>query len=186
MNQPSVITVWDPLVRLFHWLLVGAFAASWLSREEHYDLHLQSGYTVLGLVAFRIVWGVVGSRHARFSDFVYAPATVSGHLRSLTKGRFKRFLGHNPAGGAMILVLLICLLSVTISGIALDGAENWSGPMAEMNLFRHRELIHSIHLITTNLLLFLIAAHLLGVAHASFVHRENLVWSMITGRKRAD
>jgi cytochrome b len=145
MSDHPLITVWDPLIRLFHWLLVGALVVSWVTQEEHYDLHLQSGYTVLALVGFRILWGMIGSRHARFSDFIYSPTAISGYLHSLRKGHSKRFLGHNPAGGAMILMLLISLLTVTISGIALDGAENWSGPMAEMNLFRYKELILRIH-----------------------------------------
>jgi cytochrome b len=186
MSNPSLITVWDPLIRLFHWLLVGAFATSWLTQEQHYDLHLQSGYTILVLIILRIIWGMIGSRHARFSDFIYPPTAISGHLQSLAKGNSKRYHGHNPAGGAMILMLLISLLTVNISGIALDGAENWSGPMADMNLFRYRDLIHSTHVMGTNLLLILVAVHVLGVVHASIVHKENLVWSMITGRKRAD
>jgi cytochrome b len=86
----------------------------------------------------------------------------------------------------MILGLLICLLTVTISGIALDGAENRSGPMADMNLFHYRELIHSTHMMAANLLLFRVVLHSLGVVHASFVHREKLAWSMITGCERAD
>jgi cytochrome b len=185
MNNAGTVAVWDPLVRLFHWSLLGAFLTSWLTQEEQYNLHLQAGYLTLGLICFRILWGLVGTRHARFSDFIYGPRTIHDYLKSLLGGGAERFIGHNPAGGAMILALLLGLLTVTVSGIALDGAENWSGPMAEMNLYRHLELIQTTHELSTDLLLILIVLHLLGVLHASLAHRENLVLAMITGRKRA-
>jgi len=186
MNKTALIRVWDPLLRLFHWLLAVAFLTCWLTQEEHYNLHLQAGYAALGLVCLRIVWGIAGPRHARFTDFIHPPSAVLAYLRALAGGRAKRFIGHNPAGGAMIVMLLLGLLTVGISGIALDGAENWSGPLAEMKLYRHMELIHSLHLLCTDLLWILIALHLLGVLHASLVHRENLAWAMITGRKRVE
>ena len=186
MNKTTLIPVWDPLVRLFHWLLVAAFVISWLTQEEDYNLHLQAGYTVMGLVCLRIVWGMAGPKHARFTDFVYSPSAVLAYLQSLAGGRAKRYTGHNPAGGAMVVLLLLSLLTVSLSGIALDGAENWAGPLAEMNLYRHMELIHSLHLLSTDLLWLLIGLHLLGVLHASLAHRENLVRAMITGRKSTD
>ena len=186
MRKATSITVWDPLVRLFHWSLAGAFLTAWLTQEEHYRLHLQAGYTILGLICLRTLWGVVGSKYARFSDFIQGPKTVHDYLKSLLKGGARRFIGHNPAGGAMILALLLGLLTVTLSGIALDGAENWSGPMAGMNLYRHLELIQTIHEVSTDVLLILIGLHLLGVLHASRAHRENLVLAMITGKKRVE
>lgn len=183
MTAPS-IPVWDPLVRLFHWLLVAAFVTSWLTQEEYYRLHLQAGYATLGLVCFRIVWGMVGPPYARFTDFIHSPSAIYAYLRSIACGCSKRYISHNPAGGAMIVALIAGLLTVTFSGIALDAAENWSGPLAEMGLYRHKNLILSIHVMSTDVLIVLIALHLLGVAHASLVHRENLVRAMITGRKR--
>lgn len=185
MNDARMIPVWDPYIRLFHWLLAAAFTVSWLTQEESYNLHLQAGYTTLGLVCFRVLWGIAGPKYARFTDFIYSPSTVYVYIKSLTNGTARRFIGHNPAAGIMIMMMLLCLLTVTISGIALDGAENWSGPMANMGLFHYTGLIQSIHVISTDLLLFLIGLHLLGVLHTSLTHGENLVRAMINGKKRA-
>ncbi len=186
MKKTQVINVWDPFIRIFHWSLVIAFSISWLSQVENYNLHLQAGYATLGLIISRILWGLIGSKHARFSDFVYSPRTIITYLKSLTGKHSKRYIGHNPAGGVMVLLLLTGLLIVTISGIALDGAENWSGPMSDLNLFQHKSLIQSIHILTTNSLLILIALHLAGTAYSSILHKENLVSAMITGEKQAN
>lgn len=185
MNTSVQISVWDPLVRFFHWSLIIAFAVSWFTQEEHYNVHLQAGYTVLGLISVRIIWGLFGSKYARFSDFIYSPSTTTSYIKSMIHGHPKRYIGHNPAAGIMIIILIITLLTVTISGIALDGAENWSGPMAEMQLFQHRDLIMSIHTLSTDILLILITLHLLGVAYSSLTHRENLILSMFNGKKRS-
>jgi cytochrome b len=184
MHKSSLIPVWDPVVRLFHWLLVAAFATSWLTQEEQYDLHLLAGYTTLGLVCMRLLWGFIGTRYARFTDFVYSPATIYAYLKSITHGCSKRYIGHNPAAGVMILALLTGLLTVIISGIALDAAENWSGPMSEMNLYHYTGQIQFIHTLSSNLLLILILSHLLGVIYTSLAQKENLIRAMITGRKR--
>jgi len=178
------IAVWDPLVRIFHWGLVAAFALGWLTQEEHYDLHLAAGYTVLGLVLFRVIWGFVGSRHARFADFVRRPSAVLAYLGSIPTGKAQRFLGHNPAGGVMILLLLVTLLLVILSGIALDAAENRAGPLGGTRLFLYADTIKATHELATDLGLSLIALHILGVIQASLTHRENLVLAMVTGRKR--
>lgn len=184
MRKPTLVPVWDPFVRLFHWLLVVAFVSSWLTREQQYNLHLLAGYATLILISLRFVWGLIGTRHARFTDFAYSPSTIYAYMKSLTVGRSKRYLGHNPAAGVMIFAQLAGLLAVTISGIALDGAENWSGPMAGMNLYHYTGLIQSTHVVSTWLLLILIFLHLLGVIHSSLTHHENLVRAMITGSKR--
>jgi len=161
-----------------------AFVVSWWTQEESYNLHLLAGYATLVLICARLPWGFVGCKHARFSDFVYSPGQIFAYLKSLPGGSAKRYIGHNPAGGAMAILLLIGLFTVTISGIALDAAENWSGPMSGMNLFRYTSLMKSIHTVSTNLLLIAIAFHLLGVGLSSLAHRENLVKSMFTGKKR--
>jgi cytochrome b len=178
------VRVWDPVVRVFHWALVTAFAASWWTQEQHYDWHLVAGYTVLGLVALRLVWGFLGSRHARFADFVRGPRAVLGYLAQVARRRAPRYLGHNPAGGAMIVAVLLVMLAVTLSGIALDAAENRAGPLGDTTLFRHADAIVRVHVVATDLSLVLIALHLLGVVHTSLAHRENLVRAMITGTKR--
>lgn len=184
MRNAQMITVWDPVVRLFHWLLVATFIASWMTQEAYYELHLQTGYAVLGLVCVRIAWGLIGPTYARFSNFIYSPSNIIACLKSLKGEGSKRYLGHNPVGGIMIIIMLLALLIVTISGIALDGAENWSGPLSEMNLYRHTYLIKSVHEFSSDALLIMIALHLAGVAFTSIKHRENLVKAMITGKKR--
>lgn len=161
-----------------------AFVISWATQEEYYNLHLQAGYATLGLVCMRLVWGFIGSKHARFTDFICSPKTIIAYLELLLRGDSKRYIGHNPAGGAMVALLLTGLLAVTLSGIALDAAENWSGPLSGMNLFRYTSFIKSVHSISTDFLLVAIPFHLLGVIYSSLAYRENLIKSMITGKKR--
>ncbi len=184
MPVGETIKVWDVLVRSAHWLLVVTFVISYLTQENNYDLHLDAGYAVLGLVVIRIFWGVTGTRHARFGNFVYSPAVVLGYVRDLMRRRTRRYLGHNPLGGINVVFMLVILLLIAVSGIALDAAENRAGPLGDTTLFYYGGTIHTLHVYTTNLGLALIALHLIGVLYASRVHRENLARSMITGRKR--
>lgn len=182
----ATVRVWDPLVRLFHWSLVGAYAIAYLTQEQEYELHLAAGYTIAGLVVFRIVWGFIRPRRSRFSDFVRGPGKVFGYLLGLFRGSVPRYLGHNPAGGAMIVAQLILLVVICASGVALDAAENRSGPLADTRMFLYTDTIDDVHEAATNVSLALVVLHLVGVAASSRAHRENLVMSMITGRKRAE
>ena len=180
----ETVKVWDPLVRLFHWALVVAVGVAYFTQEQDYERHILSGYIVLGLVLFRACWGVIGSRHARFSDFVYLPATTLSYLRDMVYLKAPRHLGHNPAGGWMVIALLSCLLCLTLSGIGLDAAENRAGPLAFTRLFLYTDTILAVHEYATWLLLALVPLHVLGVLLSSLMHRENLVLAMITGKKR--
>lgn len=117
------VRVWDPVVRLFHWSLVVAFTVAYLSSEEESAIHIYAGYVVLGLIVVRLIWGVVGSRHARFTDFVRPPGEVVAYLRGLASGRPRHYLGHNPAAGWMVIALLVSLFVVTLSGVMLDTTE---------------------------------------------------------------
>ena len=167
------VKVWDPLVRIFHWSLVGLFAFSYLTGDEWKKAHVYSGYAIIGLIAFRVVWGLVGSRHARFSDFIYSPRTVIAFLADTMRMRAKRYLGHNPAGGMMVVALL-----ATIAAIATTGY------MMTTDAFWGIEWVEEVHEGAVNVALGLVGLHILGVALASVEHRENLVRSMLTGRKR--
>ncbi len=99
MQQSRAVKIWDPLIRIFHWSLVVTFTIAYLSADEESVLHTWSGYAVLGLALFRILWGFIGSQHARFSDFVYPPSVIVSYARDTLLGRAKRYLGHNPLGG---------------------------------------------------------------------------------------
>ena len=164
--------VWDAPVRVFHWLLALSFGVAWLTAEgERWRLvHVTAGYTVAGLVAFRILWGLVGTRHARFSDFVRGPRAVGGYLVALLKGRPQHDAGHNPAGAIAIVLLLTLAVLTTASGWAsyMDVGGEW---------------LEEAHEVLANSMLALVAIHVAAVLATSWLHRENLVAAMIDGRK---
>lgn len=170
-TRPAVL-VWDAPVRVFHWLIVASFAGAWLSAEsERWRLvHVTLGYTMAALVAFRIVWGLLGTRYARFSSFVRGPSAVLAYLRSLSGPKPEHHTGHNPAGALAIVGLLALIAVTTATGWAAysEIAGDW---------------LEEVHEVAANGLLGLVIIHLIGVAVGSWVHRENLVRSMLTGRK---
>jgi cytochrome b len=179
-------TVWDPAVRLFHWTLVTAFFVGWISGDEWQDLHVYAGYLVGLLLAFRIVWGFVGPMYARFTNFVRRPYEVHRYLADAIRLRAPRYLGHNPAGGAMVVALLGALTLTVISGLGLYAAADFGGPLA--GLVRGEfaaDVLEEVHELGANSVLLLVALHLAGVLFSSLEHGENLVRSMITGRKKA-
>ncbi|MDX9741567.1 MAG: cytochrome b/b6 domain-containing protein [Gammaproteobacteria bacterium] len=167
--------VWDPLVRIFHWTLAAGFTVAWLTGDEVQPVHEAVGYLIAGLIALRIVWGFVGSRHARFADFVRRPAVVAGNLRDIARGHPRRYLGHSPAGGAMVLTLLATILVSVITGLMMA-----VGGYAEVHL------VEEVHEAAATTALVLVILHLIGVIVASLQHRENMPRAMITGRKRAE
>jgi len=171
--MPATVNVWDPVVRIFHWSLVASFAVAWLSGDELARLHIWAGYAAAALVAFRLVWGLAGGRYARFSQFVRAPAAVAGYVGDILRGRERRYLGHNPAGGVMIVALIAGLIGVSVTG--------W---MATTDAYWGVKWVEETHEALANLLLLLVGLHVAGVAVASLRHHENLVRAMITGRKR--
>lgn len=124
------VRVWDPLVRLFHWSLVLTFFISYFTGDDENQLHIYAGYAVLGLIIFRLIWGIIGSKNARFSDFLTSPGKVIEYLKSLISVKPKHYLGHNPAGGWMVIALLISLFVATISGLKLYAVEEGKGPLA--------------------------------------------------------
>lgn len=179
------IRVWDPAVRIFHWSLALAFALAYLTEDDWQWLHTNAGYVIAALILFRLLWGLIGPRHARFSDFVKPPSAIRTYLHQSLRFRAPRHLGHNPAGGAMILALIVGLALTTASGMALYGATDFAGPLA--GLFRGElaaDLLEETHEICANMTLFLIVLHLAGVLFSSLAHGENLVLAMITGRKK--
>ena len=174
MSQPETtkILVWDAPTRLFHWLMVLSFAGAYITSEgERWRLvHVTLGYTMGGLLAFRIVWGLVGTRYARFSNFVRGPQAVMAYLRSLHDRSPQHFIGHNPAGAVAIVLLIVTGTVIVASGWA---TYNEVGG----------EWLSELHELAGNAMLLIVGAHIAGVAIATYLHRENLARSMVTGTK---
>ena len=126
----NTIRVWDPIVRVGHWTLVLSFFVAYFTEDDFLTQHVWAGYVVGAVVCVRLVWGLIGTKHARFSDFVRSPAATMRHLGDLIRRRAKRYIGHNPAGGAMIVALLIGLSGTVYSGLMLYALEENSGPLA--------------------------------------------------------
>lgn len=189
MGTGSGMKVWDPAVRVFHWSLAASFFVAYLLSEHDWlGVHVWAGYAVLGLVLFRLIWGFIGPAHARFADFVYRPGAVLAHLKALARLRTRRYLGHNPAGGAMIVTLLIALLVTALTGMALYGAEQHAGPLVGLMTGIGKggaKVIEEVHEFLANFTLALVAIHVAGVVVESVLHRENLARAMVTGRKQA-
>jgi cytochrome b len=210
-NHASGTTVWDPVVRFGHWALVVAFAIAYFSAEEEAGgpdvLHVWGGYAVGAIIILRVLWGFIGSKYARFSDFVGEVVSAPRYLVDLVRGRARRYLGHSPAGGAMIIALLVSLAATVATGVIAYG-ERGKGPLAvdgagivkqaaaeededvravpKAGAKGEESVMGELHDSLANITLALIILHVLGVGLASFVHRENLLVAMITGRKRAE
>jgi len=159
---------------VFHWSLATSFVVAWISGDDWKSLHLWAGYSMAALITMRLVWGVIGTPHARFRDFVKSPLVVVGYLKDVFTGREARYLGHNPAGGAMIVALLATLAGLCISGWLLTTGAFWGS-----------EVMEGIHETLANLALVLVGVHIVGVLWASFRHHENLIRAMVNGRKRS-
>jgi cytochrome b len=168
------ILVWDVPTRVFHWLLTISFAGAFLTSdsERQRDLHILFGVTMLALIAFRLVWGVVGTRYARFASFAFGPRAVLRYLRGVATLNGWRYLGHTPAGSWAIWLMLGLGILAGLSGYAAQG----DGP----------EWLEEAHGALAWTLLAVVVVHVAGVALSSLLHRENLVAAMITGRKRGE
>jgi cytochrome b len=165
--------VWDALVRVLHLGFIVGVAAAWLTRHRPGPWHEWIGYAVLAALALRLAWGVVGPASARFAQFVRGPASTLRYAAGVANGRAPRYIGHNPLGGWMIVMLLTLLAIISASGW-LSTTDRYWGIAWVMN----------VHLYATWALLALLPLHIAGVVHASAKHRENLIAAMLHGRKR--
>lgn len=211
-DRQETVKVWDPVVRIGHWLLVTAFFVAYFTEEDLLTQHVWAGYTVAAVMVLRILWGFIGSEHARFTNFLYSPLQALRYLGRLASKRSRRYIGHSPAGAVMIFALLASLAVTTWSGLEIYAIEESAGPLAvadagstpallataraedyeEEEYESHdresdggaEEFWEEIHEASANFTLFLVLLHIAGVLAASLSHRENLVKAMITGRKR--
>lgn len=169
------ILIWDLPTRVFHWTFALSFAGAYLTAEtERYrDIHLALGYLFLGLLVFRLIWGLTGTRYARFSAFLFKPAEIIDYIRGLFSHNAKHYIGHNPAGSVAIFLLLGLGMLISVSGVLLDFEIGG-------------EMFEEWHEVAANLMLAVVVVHILGVIVSSLLHGENLVSSMINGFKNAE
>lgn len=167
------VRVWDLPTRIFHWSLATAFLVAFVTSESEKlrDIHVIAGYSLAGLIGFRILWGFVGGAHSRFADFLPTPGKVVDYLKSLLRGRPQHYVGHNPAGAVAIFLLLAFGLVAAASGYA---AYNEIGG----------HFMEELHEAAANGMMALVIIHVAGVIVSSWLHHENLVRAMITGWKR--
>jgi cytochrome b len=171
-KQKQLVMVWDWPVRVFHWLLVTSFTGAWLTSENEAQqmLHYAFGYSACALVVLRVLWGIVGTRYARFSEFVKGPRATFQHIKSMLAGQTTTELGHNPAGALAMVLLMVLTLLIGLTGY-------WS-----VKEFLG-EWMSEAHEVLANLALVVIAVHVLAAILMSYLQRENLVKSMVTGNK---
>jgi cytochrome b len=178
------VRVWDVPVRIFHWTIVVLIATSWIAADQGFmRVHLWSGSTLLALLMFRLVWGIVGSTTARFSDFVHSPRAACRYLRALGAGEKPRYAGHNPAGGWMVMVLLALLSAQVATGLFSNDGLKFMGPLALHVTADTSDRLTSLHGWLFNILLLLIWLHVVAVFFYLFVKREDLITPMLTGKK---
>ena len=184
--RPGQVKVWDAFVRVAHWLLVAGFFLAYFTEDDLLTVHVWAGYVVGAIVLLRVAWGFAGPEYARFSSFLYGPGKAARYLVALLRRKGARYLGHSPAGGAMVILLLVSLAATVWSGLTVYAYDRGAGPLAA--LFARggaeEEFWEELHEFLANFTLVLVCLHVAGVALASFVHRENLVRAMVTGYKR--
>lgn len=181
------VKVWDLAVRVCHLamgvLILGAFLTA--DEDDTIPLHTRLGLALFGVIVFRVLWGFIGPRHARFRDFVARPSEVWRAARAMLRGRPERHLGHNPVGGVMVVALLLTMGVVTATGIVIALGPEWSGPLAGVLGRRDAHAVKELHEAAATALPVLIGLHVLGVIASSLLEGQNLVWGMITGKKAA-
>jgi cytochrome b len=216
MSNNRTVNVWDPLVRIGHWTLVIAFFTAYFTEDDFMTQHVWAGYVVGAVVMIRIIWGLIGSRHARFSAFIYSPAKVISYIKNLIARKPQHYVGHNPAGGIMVIALLLSLSVTVFTGLKLYAVEENAGPLA-INVQPTNRLITSanasedddeenkggmkqkhavneadeelweeLHETFVNITLLLVFLHIGGVIASSIIDKEKLVKAMITGKKEID
>ena len=204
MSNNKPVRVWDIGIRLFHWSLVTAFAVAYITSgdDDLEIIHTYAGYIIGGLLVFRLVWGFVGTKYARFSSFIFSPQTTIQYLKNMMRGKAGHFLGHNPAGGAMVFLLLLSLTCTVFAGLKTYAADG-KGPLAVNSISivptaraddegkpgqdKHKDHFwKEIHEFLGNFTLALVLLHVAGVIVSSRLEHQNLAKAMVTGRKNTE
>lgn len=208
MAETRLVKVWDPIVRFGHWTLVIAFFTAYFTEDDFLTVHTWTGYIIATVVFIRIIWGFIGSPYAKFSNFIYKPSKIWGYLKNLIARKEQHYIGHNPAGGAMVIALLLCLSMTAISGMKLYAVEEDKGPFSVTVQIGIKEAVASspdndkhdermankedeefweeTHEIFVNLTLLLVFLHIGGMIASSIIDKENLIKAMLTGKKEVD
>lgn len=209
MNNTSSIKVWDPLIRIGHWTLVIAFFTAYVTEDDFMTLHSWAGYSITAVILIRVIWGFIGTPYAKFSNFIYKPNDILKYLKNLISLKEQHYIGHNPAGGAMVIALLLCLSMTAFTGMKLYAVEDNKGPfsIAEQSRSKHTNKVASViqnkdakyignekdekvweqlHEFFANLTLLLVFLHIGGIIASSIIDKENLVKAMLTGKKEVD
>ncbi len=180
--------VWDLPLRLFHWLLVLSIASSWATAEAGFDwmqIHIYLGYGTLGLILFRLIWGFVGPRHARFSSFLAGPSGMWRYARGLAAGTMIQTVGHNPLGGMMVLLMLLLVGFQAATGLFATDAIVWTGPYNAAVSEATASRLTSLHHLNFNFILAAVALHIMAITFYFLVKKQNLVGAMVHGHKPA-
>jgi cytochrome b len=172
----QALPVWDALVRIAHWSLLVAIALAWLSGEVFgwFAIHQPAGYAAIAIVSVRVIWGFIGTRFARFTQFIHGPASVWRYAHAVLHGKAPRYVGHNPLGGWMVIALMCSVMLTVVTGWLFTTDRFWGDPV-----------VHLLHEVFAWSILVLAALHVAGVMYTSRAHHENLIGAMITGRKSA-
>lgn len=182
----ETLKVWDIPLRFFHWLLVAAFFVAYVSEDDFLTLHIWAGYLIIALLIFRLVWGFIGNEYAQFKNFLCSPATSFDYFKALLAKKSPRYIGHNPAGSAMVVLLLISILLTTFTGLCEYAADQNAGSLAAIISAEHEKLWKEVHEFFANFSVFLVFLHIAGVIFESILHKENLARAMVTGQKRKE
>lgn len=210
MTKLRTINVWDPLIRIGHWTLVIAFFTAYFTDDDFMTLHIWAGYTIAMVIFIRVIWGFIGTPYAKFSSFIYKPSDILSYLKNLIAHKEQHYVGHNPAGGAMVIALLLCLSMTVLSGMKLYAVEENKGPFSivvaqveikqvmpspsevKSNHQKHsvnekdEAIWEELHEIFVNLTLLLVFLHIGGMIASSIIDKEKLIKAMLTGKKEID
>lgn len=182
----EVVKVWDIPLRVFHWLLVAAFFVAYFTEDDFLTLHVWAGYLIIALLIFRLVWGFRGNEYSQFKNFICSPALSFSYLKDVLARKSKRYIGHNPAGAAMIVLLLASIFLTTFTGLCVYAADQNAGLFAGMVSTENEKFWEEVHEFFANFSVFLVLIHIAGVIFESILHKENLGRAMVTGEKRSE